>query len=164
MAKYWARKDDENEELRTIKPWDENEGKGNMVLPRTPHYDVVAAVIERNGKILCMQKGRTKFEYTQFKWEFPGGKVEKGETPSEAIEREIREELKMDVRADGLIGTTFHQYPDFSISLAAYRCIASDSEPVLTEHISARWELPSHLYLLDWAEADKAIVSMLSPR
>ena len=81
------------------------------------HYNVVAAAIRHNDKILCMQRGKTKFDYTAYKWEFPGGKIEEGETPQEAIKREIMEEMDMDIRVGDTICTVENEYPDFSISL-----------------------------------------------
>ena len=61
------------------------------------HIEVVAGIIEYNDKILCMQRDKGKFDYVSFKWEFPGGKIEEGETKEEALKRELREEMEMDV-------------------------------------------------------------------
>lgn len=82
------------------------------------HLEVVAAILEYDGKILCMERGQGKFEYVSFKYEFPGGKIEPGEKKHEAIERELREEMDVhvSVREEDLYMTVHHDYPDFSIS------------------------------------------------
>ncbi len=68
------------------------------------HYNVVAAVVCHDGKYLCMQKGKTKFDYTSYKWEFPGGKIEPGETPQQALARELMEEMEYPVRSRRGVG------------------------------------------------------------
>ena len=80
------------------------------------HYEVVAAVIEYDNKILCMQRGKAKFEYTSYKFEFPGGKVEAGEENHTALERELNEEMDMNVsiREEDYLLTIEHIYPDFA--------------------------------------------------
>lgn len=125
------------------------------------HYNVVAAVIEHEDKILCVQRGQTKYDYTAYKYEFPGGKIEPGETPRQALHREILEELKYDIEVGEQLITVNHQYPDFSITMTAFRCTALHSHPTLTEHISAQWLKPAEMTSLDWAEADKPIVDYL---
>ena len=88
------------------------------------HSRVVAAVIMRNDRYLCMQRCRSKYEYISERWEFPGGKVEDGESDHEALLREIREEMDWDVYVGRRIGTIDHEYPDFSITVAAYLCLS----------------------------------------
>lgn len=132
------------------------------------HHQVVAAVIVDDGEVLCMQRGQTKFPYTSYKWEFPGGKIEVGETPEEALRREIREEMAMDVCVRRHLVTVEHEYPDFCITMAAYLC-----EPVcgaaentqekrraftMNEHHAFRWLRSKEVPALDWAAADVGIV------
>ena len=126
------------------------------------HYNVVAAVIEVGGRVLCMQRGVTRYSYTSHLWEFPGGKIEPGETPEQALHRELLEEMNMDVEVHELLATVTHDYPDFTITLAAYRCTAADRDFVMREHAASRWlpwnELPS----LDWCAADARLIAAFS--
>jgi len=125
------------------------------------HYNVVAAVVEVGGKVLCMQRGDTPYDYTRHKWEFPGGKVEPGETPQQALHRELLEEMAYDVQVGELITTVTHHYPDFSITLAAYHCTAASTTFTLREHAGSCW-LPRHeLPQLDWCAADRIIVDRM---
>ena len=125
------------------------------------HYNVVAAAIRHNGKILCMQRGKTKFDYTAYKWEFPGGKIEDGETPQEAIKREIMEEMDMEIRVGDSIFTVENVYPDFSISLQVFWCDVDSTCFDLKEHNAFKWLAISDMASLDWAEADKKVVERL---
>lgn len=97
------------------------------------HFDVVAAVICNGEKILCMQKGKTKYSYTSFKYEFPGGKIEAGETPQQALKREIHEEMDYDIHVGEKLVTVNHSYPDFCISLTAFICDAENTEFKMNE-------------------------------
>ena len=130
------------------------------------HYEVVAAVIEYENKILCMQRGKAKFEYVSYKYEFPGGKVETGEENHVALSRELREEMDLDVvigEEDYLL-TVDHTYPDFLITMHAYLCKVDTPDFVMKEHVGFKWLSPNELDTLDWAEADKPIVEFLKNR
>ena len=121
------------------------------------HVTVVAAVIERNGKILCVQRGKSALSYISEKWEFPGGKIEENETEQETIVREIREELHMDFVVGEKLMVVEHSYPDFQLTMHTYRGTSND-EPQLTEHLAYRWLDAAALPSLDWAEADVPVV------
>ena len=127
------------------------------------HYEVVAAVIACQNKILCMQRGKAKFEYVSYKFEFPGGKVEAGEENHNALARELQEEMDMNVTIDekDYLLTVEHTYPDFAITMHAYLCKVEKPDFVMKEHISFKWLPVEELETLDWAEADKPIVEWL---
>ena len=123
---------------------------------------VVAAIIIHNDKILCLQRGENKFEYISKKYEFPGGKIELGETREQTVVREIQEELKMDITPNQDFLTVEHEYPDFFLTMHSFICSCDDPTVYLTEHIDYKWLTISELYGLDWAEADIPIVDKLS--
>ena len=127
------------------------------------HYEVVAAVIEHDGKILCMQRNKGKFDYVSYKFEFPGGKVEAGEERHTALERELREEMDMDISIpeDAYLMTVEHTYPDFAITMHAYVCKLAQPKFIMKEHVAAKWLAPADLNTLDWAAADMPIVERL---
>ena len=122
------------------------------------HYNVVAAVIEVDGRVLCMQRGVTRYSYTSHLWEFPGGKIEPGETPRQALHRELLEEMDLDVEVHELLATVTHDYPDFTISLAAYRCTAATTAFTMREHAASRWLSWSELSSLHWCAADERLI------
>lgn len=123
--------------------------------------EVVAAVIYYNDKILCVQRGDNKYNYIAFKYEFPGGKVEEGESNEEAIKREILEELNLDITIESNFITVNHEYPDFILIMHSYICSCSIPELQLTEHIDYKWLDKTELKPLDWAAADIPIVDKL---
>lgn len=125
-----------------------------------PHLQVVAAVIEKDGLLLCAQ--RPDSGELACTWEFPGGKVEPGEIHSQALEREIDEELGLRIQPGEHILTVEHSYAAFSVSLHAYRATALSGEPRCNEHQAIRWLRADELRTLDWAAADVPIVALLA--
>ena len=123
---------------------------------------VVAAVIQRkhNGskQIFATQRG-----YGEFKggWEFPGGKIEVGETPQKALIREIKEELDADIVVGDLIDTIEYDYPDFHLSMDCFICKIKKGDLVLKEHEAAKWLTKETLHTVDWLPADYGLVEKL---
>ena len=120
--------------------------------------NVVAAIIIKNNKVFATQRG-----YGDFKdgWEFPGGKVEEGETPQEALTREIREELAADIWVGELFDTVEYDYPEFHLSMKCYICELVSEEMELKEHEAARWLGRGELDTVDWLPADKGLIEGL---
>jgi len=125
------------------------------------HIEVVAAVILNNNQYLCVQRNSSKYDYISYKYEFPGGKVEENETNEEALLREIKEELNLEIQIEKYIITVDHTYPDFKISMHTYLCDSNNREITLNEHINQKWLRKEDLRNLDWAEADVPIVNYL---
>jgi len=125
--------------------------------------EVSAGIIICDSKILCFQKGLTKYPYLSNKWEFPGGKVEKGEDPKDTIIRELSEELKTDISDQEIVHLcdTEYTYPDFYVLMHSFLIFVNKIEYILTEHIDSKWCTLEELAHIDWAEADKAIVNEL---
>ncbi len=114
-------------------------------------FEVVGAVIMRRGLVYCTQRGPGRLEGC---WEFPGGKLEPGESPAAALTREIHEELGCTVRVGAKIATTEHEYDFAVISLTTFYCDLVAGEPTLTEHTASTWLRPDELMNLEWAPAD----------
>jgi len=121
--------------------------------------EVVAAVIINNNKILCVQRGESKYSYISKKYEFPGGRIEEGETKEEAVKREIKEELKMDIFIVSEFITVNYQYPDFYITMYSFLCSCKNPSLTLMEHIDFKWLNKNELIELDWAAADIPIIN-----
>lgn len=103
--------------------------------------EVVAGIIQYEDLILCMQRNKGKYDYVSYKYEFPGGKIESGETRPEALMRELREELSLEVKiteADYFM-TVVHQYPDFKITMHSFICKVSGQQFERKEHIAHQW-------------------------
>ena len=125
------------------------------------NIQVVAAIIYHNDKILCVQRGYSKYDYINQKFEFPGGKVEKGETDGEALIREIKEELEMEISEMNFLIKVEHEYPDFQITMNCFECKTKTKDLTLNEHIDYKWLDKSELESLDWAAADITIVNRI---
>ncbi|NBG88640.1 (deoxy)nucleoside triphosphate pyrophosphohydrolase [Isachenkonia alkalipeptolytica] len=126
--------------------------------------EVVAAVIMEDQKVLATQRGQHKYNYISNKYEFPGGKVEKGETEEVALVREIKEELGMEIEVNQKLITVNHTYPDFKIIMHTYLCKRRGGEIKLYEHQNYQWLSPDDLYSVDWAMADVPIVKSLTEK
>lgn len=113
--------------------------------------EVVAAVIVDNGRVLATQRGYGDYDGY---WEFPGGKVEPDESREEALAREIREELDMELEHMSFICTVEYDYPSFHIVMHCFACSPSSGCPVLKEHRAGRWLSPSELHTVKWLPAD----------
>ena len=123
--------------------------------------EVVAAIIVNDNKILCVQRGESKLPYISKKYEFPGGKIETGETNEAALIREISEELSLEIHSLKHFQTVEHAYPDFKITMHSYMCKVDNPILKLSEHIDFKWRKPNEMYDLDWAAADLPIVNKL---
>jgi 8-oxo-dGTP diphosphatase len=120
---------------------------------------VVGAVIWRDGKILCAQRGATKT--LAYKWEFPGGKIERGESLEEALIREIQEEMNCDIDVGEQVEHTVHEYEFGIVHLTTFHCELVNGNLKLTEHIDIKWLEPKDLHTLDWAPADIPAIQKL---
>ncbi|MCH4071839.1 (deoxy)nucleoside triphosphate pyrophosphohydrolase [Pseudoramibacter sp.] len=126
-----------------------------MTSSQNKTIDVVAAVIRKDNKIFATQRG-----YGEFKdgWEFPGGKVEPGETREQALVREIEEELNTEITVGDLIAVIEQDYPGFHLTMACYWAEVKQGSLDLLEHEAAKWLDREHLGTVNWLPADRQLV------
>ena len=120
---------------------------------------VVAAFIVHDGRIFATQRG-----YGAYKggWEFPGGKIEAGETPQEALAREIMEELNVEIEVGKLLDTVEYDYPEFHLSMDCFLCTIKSGEMVLKEHEAAKWLTRDTLRSVNWLPADLSLIDEIN--
>ena len=120
--------------------------------------EVVAAIIVKEKKVFATQRG-----YGEFKdgWEFPGGKIELGESSEEALVREIREELDVDIKVGRLLETVEYDYPRFHLTMHCFICELLSEEIILKEHEDAKWLAEDELDSVDWLPADVSLIDKI---
>lgn len=120
--------------------------------------NVVAAVIKRDNLIFATQRG-----YGDFKggWEFPGGKIEPGESPQEALVREIKEELDTEIRVNELVDIVEYDYPNFHLTMHCFFCDIISGELTLKEHEASKWLSKEELNSVEWLPADLGLIEKL---
>ena len=130
------------------------------MLDASPHIHVACAIIKKDGAILATQ--RSAAMSLPLKWEFPGGKLEAGESLEECLQRELQEELGITVRIGQGLEPVTHCYPAFTVTLYPFFCDMLQGTLVLHEHSDACWLAPHELPALDWADADWPIILRLA--
>ena len=132
-----------------------------MMAEQKKTINVVAAIIIKDGSLFATQRG-----YGEWKdwWEFPGGKMEVGETPEEALVREIHEELSAEISVDEFLCTVEYDYPQFHLTMHCYLCSLMTDSLHLNEHEAARWLSKDELDSVKWLPADVKVVELLKSR
>lgn len=130
----------------------------SITMNERKHIEVVAAIILRDGRIFATQRG-----YGEWKdwWEFPGGKIEPGESPEDALKREIREELSTEISVDEFLCTVEYDYPKFHLTMHCYLCSLMTDSLHLNEHEAAKWLTKDELNIVKWLPADAKLISHL---
>ena len=131
----------------------------SITMNERKHIEVVAAIILRERRIFATHRG-----YGEWKdwWEFPGGKIEPGESTEDALKREIREELATEIEVDELLTTVEYDYPKFHLTMHCYLCTIISGDLSLLEHEDARWLALDELDCVKWLPADKDVIEKLS--
>jgi 8-oxo-dGTP diphosphatase len=133
-----------------------------MVNWRVNMVKVVAGVIERDGKVLIVRRGI--HDKLAHKWEFPGGKMEPGETPEEALRRELREELDIETEVGAFICSSKYEYPHITVELLAYRVRLLSGKITLHVHDASAWVAPEGLGSFDFPAANQAVIGELNKK
>lgn len=120
------------------------------------HLHVACAIIEQEGKVLAAQRSASMT--LPLKWEFPGGKIEAGESPEECLHRELREELGVSVSIGAALSPVTHGYADFTVTLYPFACRMAGGTITLHEHHALQWIDPQRMPELDWAAADLPVI------
>lgn len=130
-------------------------------MEKQKNIEVVAAIIQSGGKYFTTQRG-----YGEWKdwWEFPGGKIEAGESHKDALRREIREELATDIEVGSLLTTVEYDYPKFHLTMHCYLCTVVGGNLTLLEHEDARWLRKEELDTVRWLPADRSIIELLKDK
>ena len=122
---------------------------------------VAGVILNEENKILCTLRDQGKYEYVSFKWEFPGGKTEEGETKIQTLKRELMEELEIEVDVKDFFYQVEHDYPDFHLSMAVYECELLSSNMKMNVHKGIKWLNPKDMMSLDWAAADVPVAELI---
>jgi 8-oxo-dGTP diphosphatase len=120
------------------------------------HIHVACGIIERNGLVLAARRNASKS--LPLKWEFPGGKIDPGESAEACVKRELLEEMGVFIDVNAALPSSTHHYTDFSVTLYPLICTIVSGEIILKEHTAMRWLPPEDLRSLDWAEADFPVI------
>ncbi len=123
--------------------------------------EVVAAVIIKDGKVFATQRGYGTYKD---RWEFPGGKIEQGETREHALEREIKEELDTEIKVGDFLCTVEYDYPEFYLTMHCFVCEVISGKLTLLEHEDAKWLGKDNLWSVDWLPADVEVVKAFEER
>ena len=123
------------------------------------HIYVVAGAIIKDNKVFAAQRGNKG--KTAYKWEFPGGKIDPGETPEQALHRELVEELSINVKVHELITSIVDEYDDVVLHIDTFRCELISGNPTLSEHLALKWSSKSELDKLEFSSADKPTLNKI---